>query len=235
MVLPEVSIIEDGALFMAVNLKSIQAPKLTKIGLGSLTACSLLEVLEVPMLAHIGGNAIAATNLVHLNLPQIVSLGNNCLSFNFKLETLELGETLKTIKENVIQKCADIRTLTVHALVPPTIDQYTFSQENFSSIILVVPPAALEAYEAHPHWKRFNRIQTTSIDAAISANKLQYSMLQEGVLLSGLEPGCHVALYSLGGELIFSDTARANEMQIELPAKGVYLIRACGQTLKVSK
>lgn len=64
---------------------------------------------------------------------------------------------------------------------------------------------------------------------------LQPTVSLNGSLLTinGVEPGDHVAIYDATGKLYLRTTSTANSLTVDLPSKGVYIVKTKGSVVKV--
>ena len=54
------------------------------------------------------------------------------------------------------------------------------------------------------------------------------------VHITGIQPGQPLRIYNLTGQLVYSDIAKSSEEQIPLTMRGVYVVVAGDQTMKIS-
>lgn len=84
-----------------------------------------------------------------------------------------------------------------------------------------------------------NRRTLIALDGSVSSvtgvMHLQPTVSLNGSLLTinGVEPGDHVAIYDATGKLYLRTTSTANSLTVDLPSKGVYIVKTKGSVVKV--
>jgi hypothetical protein len=75
--------------------------------------------------------------------------------------------------------------------------------------------------------------QTNSVGSTNSAANLIYYVSNGNLILNGLKTGESVQLYGMDGKLLKQQKSLNSILQITLPARGIYLVRLQGKTIKV--
>lgn len=109
------------------------------------------------------------TSLTKLYALKSLTIGDNVTEIpanaftNTALTTLELGRGLKTIGENAFRNASgSITSISVNALLPPTVSENAFVSAVYSKATLTVPPMSLDAYKEADVWKNFTSIEAST-------------------------------------------------------------------------
>ena len=151
-----------------------------------------------------------------------------------KLTTIELPSTMETIGMAAFLNSPEIKTVTCHAVVPPTFT-VTFVDAFLDSVCsvatLIVPAGSEEAYKNATFWKDFTVI-TTQTDPTTALNNqneeivLIYSK-NNTIYFNNLTTTYQI--FNVSGKLIYEGT----ESSLTLP-KDTYIIRANNHTVKIA-
>ena len=165
--------------------------------------------------------------LQELNIPEgVTEIGDAAFYGCSYLEDLVLPSSLQTIGDNCFSLCSKLERIIVNAAIPPAIEAKTFYEVN-RSIPVYVPKGSLEAYKADTYWSEFRLLDddpatVLSLEAdnsgCYAANGMLYN--PNGVSLN---------VYNMQGVLIYT----GNATKIEMPAKGVYILKTPTTTEKV--
>ena len=151
-----------------------------------------------------------------------------------ELTTIELPSTMETIGMAAFLNSPEIKTVTCHAVVPPTfkvtaIDVFLDSVCSVST--LIVPAGSVDAYKNARFWKDFANIitiptePTTDLKNQTEEEVLIYSN-GNTIYFDGLSTEYKV--FNISGKLIYKGT----ETSLSLP-KGSYIVRINNQVAKV--
>ena len=93
----------------------------------------------------------------------VIGIGTEAFYFSGGLTSVTIPATVTTIGELAFGNCADLMTITCHALTPPSIVADNFvcdytGVDLYEQTHLFVPNESLEAYQSHEEWGRFTRI-----------------------------------------------------------------------------
>ena len=165
--------------------------------------------------------------LQELNIPEgVTEIGDAAFYGCSYLEDLVLPSSLQTIGDNCFSLCSKLERIIVNAAIPPAIEAKTFYEVN-RSIPVYVPKGSLEAYKADTYWSEFRLLDddpatVLSLEAdnsgCYAANGMLYN--PNGVSLN---------VYNMQGTLIYT----GNATKIEMPAKGIYILKTPTTTEKV--
>lgn len=165
--------------------------------------------------------------LQELNIPEgVTEIGDAAFYGCSYLADLVLPSSLQTIGDNCFSLCSKLGRIIVNAAVPPVVEAKTFYEVD-RSIPVYVPKGSLEAYKADTYWSEFRLLDddpatVLSLEAdnsgCYAANGMLYN--PNGVSLN---------VYNMQGVLIYTGDAT----KIEMPAKGIYILKTPITTEKV--
>lgn len=142
------------------------------------------------------------------------------------LEELVLPSSLQTIGDNGFAACSNLKRIIVSAAIPPTIEAKTFYEVD-RSIPVYVPEGSLEAYKADAYWSEF-RLYDNDPSGIISPQKDNSGCYAANGLLYN-PSGADLNVYNMQGVLIYT----GNATEIELPSRGIYILKTPTATRKV--
>ena len=150
-----------------------------------------------------------------------------------KLTTIELPSTMETIGMAAFLNSPEIKTVTCHAVVPPTFT-VTFVDAFLDSVCsvatLIVPAGSEEAYKNATFWKDFAVI-TTQTDPTTALNNQNEEIVliysnNNTIYFNNLTTTYQI--FNVSGKLIYEGT----ESSLTLP-NGTYIVRINNQNTKV--
>lgn len=165
--------------------------------------------------------------LQELNIPEgVTEIGDAAFYGCSYLEDLVLPSSLQTIGDNGFSLCSKLGRIIVNAAVPPVVEAKTFYEVD-RSIPVYVPKGSLEAYKADAYWSEFRLLDDDP--AAVLSPEADNSgcYAANGMLYN--PNGVSLNVYNLQGVLIYT----GNATKIEMPAKGIYILKTPTTTEKV--
>ena len=150
-----------------------------------------------------------------------------------KLTTIELPSTMETIGMAAFLNSPEIKTVTCHAVVPPTFTVTfvdAFLDEVCSVATLIVPAGSEEAYKNATFWKDFAVI-TTQTDPTTALNNQNEEIVliysnNNTIYFNNLTTTYQI--FNVSGKLIYEGT----KSSLTLP-NGTYIVRINNQNTKV--
>lgn len=118
-------------------------------------------VVNYPNLTSIGTCAYNTTSISRIeNLGSITTiLGGNTIEATFgncaKLYFVRLPATLTSIGKQAFYGCKALETFICESVVPPSLNETTFSSTN-STFVIYVPDDSVEAYKAAANWSAYS-------------------------------------------------------------------------------
>lgn len=151
-----------------------------------------------------------------------VSLGNTLTSIGYGsfyqcsgLILLEIPSTVTSIEEYAFTGCTGLRTLRCEAVVPPTVNENSFSEATYGEAKLEVPEDGLSAYRNDDVWSKFANLSILGVDA-VFGNEANAEVFYD--------------IYDIQGILVKQACGRIDVKQLE---PGVYILRGATTTVKV--
>jgi hypothetical protein len=157
--LPEsVSTIGNSAFYSCYNLKTVKMPQNAEsMGEMVFAMCRSLEEISIP----VGITSVKkysfynCTSLKSVLIPDVISIDQAAFFNCSSLLEIELMGSLETIGMMAFRSCSSLSTITIHAVVPPSLDSYVFSGCSRISAILV-PPESVKDYKSASGWSDYS-------------------------------------------------------------------------------
>jgi len=164
----------------------------------------------------------------------------------FKLETLNIASTVRTIGDYAFLRCTSLTTINMTSTNPPTINEKTFYGVNRAKVTVNVPEGTAQFYKA-AGWTGFNMFEggnPVSIASTDSATDNRYGIrftinpVSEQAEISVVLPSneraveMNVVIYDMTGNVVWTDKAsRVLTWDLRNPAgrfvaNGTYLVIA---------
>lgn len=149
-----------------------------------------------------------------------------------KLSSIRLSSKLREIGDGAFWSLFNLQYIYSYNPEPPIpVHSEVFPFADVSDVILYVPEGSLEAYLAAPAWKGFkNIIEMPSASAKlVDASEINVVAQNGCIVANGFDGDEVIEVYSVSGQLVYKGT----ETTINVPTKGIYIVRVAGQTFKV--
>lgn len=165
--------------------------------------------------------------LQELNIPEgVTEIGDAAFYGCSYLEDLVLPSSLQTIGDNCFSLCSKLERIIVNAAIPPAIEAKTFYEVN-RSIPVYVPKGSLEAYKADTYWSEFRLLDDDPATVISPEEDNSGCYAANGMIFN--PNGVSLNVYNMQGVLIYT----GNATKIEMPAKGIYILKTPTTTEKV--
>ena len=165
--------------------------------------------------------------LQELNIPEgVTEIGDAAFYGCTYLEDLVLPSSLQTIGDNCFSLCSKLGRIIVNAAIPPAIEAKTFYEVD-RSIPVYVPKGSLEAYKADTYWSEFRLLDDDPATVISPEEDNSGCYAANGMIFN--PNGVSLNVYNLQGTLIYT----GNATKIEMPAKGIYILKTPTTTEKV--
>ena len=177
------------------------------------------------------------SSLASINIPNgVSSIGRDAFNSCFDLATITLPFSITAIGEYAFKACTGLTKVTVEWETPLEVPDNVFEQVNTSDVTLFVPTGTASLYHDADVWMDFDIIEYVfSGNARRDVTCYVSAWTQNGILyITGLTPGKPLYIYNLAGQLIYSGIAKADEVRIPLVWRGVCILVAGEQHLKIN-
>lgn len=174
-------------------------------------------------------------NMVAVTLPAgLARVGRYAFQGCKLLSELTLPEAAVEVGTNAFADCNALDAVHCLANEPMRLSRY---YDPFTLIgrqaqmTLYVPSGTAEAYRAASVWSGFGQIveEESGVDAPWSDPAMAVVVDGRTLHVTGTGAGARIAVYSVSGAVVSLGTAST----VSVPAAGVYIVRADGQTVKV--
>jgi hypothetical protein len=162
-VLPGVTELGEWA-FGNSGLVAVNFPEVRYVGEMAFQYCLSLESVNLPKAVTIGEGAFINGSyygdpgkLASVNLgDSLETIGRHAFIYCAKLESLVLPATVTHIGEQAFGASCGIKTLTVKAITPPSVEHSLYGLFGAGSIeTIYVPAGSVAAYQAAPEWEEY--------------------------------------------------------------------------------
>lgn len=142
-----------------------------------------------------------------------------------------IGNSTTDIGSYAFTNCAINEINSLNPIPPMLINQNVFDNTVYMNATLNVPIGAGEAYKSADGWKNFWNIQEVDFASVgnIETNKTKVIGDSGKIIVTGID-NTKVEIFNTSGQLIYSGT----DATINVPTKGIYIVRIGGKTFKVS-
>jgi len=244
-------------------LKSITIPNnVTSISDGAFSGCSALKTMLIPnSVSSIGANAFQyCSQLKYLYFPENLSvIGQFAFSGCSSLDSIGIPVGLTAINLGVFSGCSGLRIVTVPYTVtvigwnafsgcsaltkiycksstPPSVVSNSFTDVNMATCKLYVSRWTINAYRNAAIWGDFTNIieeVITPVSRISSTGTFVYNE-GEAVVISGVEVGSEINLFSESGTLLASIVADKEIVRLNISKGQIYLIQISDKIFKVA-
>lgn len=234
----------EGAAFENCHLlTSIDIPNsVTYIGDLAFSGCSNLHAVTMSSSVNTTGGTVFADckKLTSIIIPNSLNRISGLMFGRCSgLTSITIPESITRIDHWAFQECSGLSSIYSLSSIPVDIDKSpgVFYGVDTTTCILYVPKGSKALYQAAPQWKAFQNIvemddNTAAANDASLAN-VQAVVKQGKLELSGLEAKADVVIYNMQGIELASAEGKEGALSIDLPARGVYVVRVGKQSIKV--
>ena len=228
--------IGDHAFYDCKNIESIIIPNsVTTIGHRAFENCFRLTSITIPnSVTSIGNYAFyGCTGLASIEIPNSVTSIGWCTFYGCSsLTSITIPKNVTNIGNWAFKDCTGLASIYLLSETPPYVEDYNFTESQYSNMLLYVPIGTLETYQSASTWKNFQNIQefdATGIND-VNASSVAIEVTANGISLSNAE-GAKVDVYTLNGVLVRKiENYKGEEIILD---KGVYLVRVNSNTIKI--
>jgi len=157
-------------------------------------------------------------------------------SFYFsKLNSIFIPSSVDTIGSGAFYNCSALQSIITNSAVPANLTNSIDVFYNLnSSCILYVPYGAKTQYQNADQWNGISKI-VESTTAVNNPNEIKFTTYTYNgqLIVSNVDIDKSIEVYTLAGTLVSHTTANSKTTVINLPAKGIYIIKVGNQNLKI--
>ena len=245
------------------GLTEITIPNsVTSIGGGAFGYCSGIKEVTIPSSVSVLGNsAFAGCNGLKINVCNgITTIGddftfNGCSGvteiitpnsvINIKysafdgcsdLKSITIGSKVENIESGAFDECKNIEEVNSLNTTPPAITERTFAYETYDKATLYVPTGCRNIYWLHPYWEDFFEIkekdfQTGITNPTIEDNEQTFEIANGKIHF--IKDGENVYIYNIDGTIVYKGVSQCGKT-VEVPAKGIYIVKSGSYSTKVA-
>ena len=152
------------------------------------------------------------------------------------LTDVTIGSMVTDVKSLYWRRYVDnLKTLQLQCATPPSVNDEGFDDYQYANLNVYVPEGSLDAYKADDVWKNFLNLwegDPTGI-SGVEALGGQGVKVDNGNIVVDNATG-RVSVYDAAGTLVKSVMSDGNRVEIAVPSRGVYIVRAGGKAVKVA-
>ena len=259
----DITEIKNYTFYNCDNLASVSMQNnVTLIGESAFRSCTNLASVNIPnSVTSIGESAFSScTNLASVNIPNsVTSIGKSAFEYCSNLESVKIPNRVKFVEPYTFNKC-NLKTIVLGVEVN-TIENRAFYSTNLTDITslnpkpphfyndsynapkvsdffgyvadkatLYVPKEALKSYMNSDVWKEFRKIKAIENGNVrdVADDAVNVSAKEGNIVVNGTDNAV-ITVYNTNGQLVYSGTDNV----INVPSKGIYIVRVSGQTFKV--
>lgn len=231
--LPETLEFLGNYAFQNTSIKSINFPAAIEVIPSSVAyACTKLKNITIAEgITMLNEGCFRVTAIKEIVVPNsVTTIGTAVFDGCTLLQNVTLGSGIKKIGLKAFNGLKNISAITSLAQTPPTLGSTAkypaFTEDVMKNATLYVPKEAMGAYKAADIWKNFEKFgdsevgEITSEDAGVFVSGLTVSIPEDKI----------VQIFNMSGIAVYN----GNGGVIDLPAKGIYILRINGKTLKLA-
>jgi hypothetical protein len=181
---------------------------------------------------------LPVTKSGYYSIPSTVKIiGAYSFYYCSKLTNISIPASVTTIGEAAFYNCNGLTSLVASSQAPIDItnSESVFFNVDMSKCTLYVPMGTKSTYQASNQWNGFSKIveiatDVKSVDEIVFSVKCSNNQLQ----ISNVEVGKSIHVFNLSGVEIANVISNDGKTIIDLPSKGIYIVRVDNQSVKIS-
>ncbi|MGC9151407.1 MAG: leucine-rich repeat protein [Microbacter sp.] len=167
----------------------------------------------------------------------LTSLNSWDFAYCTGITSVTIPSSVTTIYDNVFNGCSGLTSIYANKSTPVDLSSSlnVFSGVNYSTCTLYVPTGSKTLYQAANQWQNFTNIVEHTVTATtnITESKVKVSVQNHQAVITGMNGGEEVTLYTVHGLTLAHQTAKAESLILGLPSQGVYVVRVGDKSFKV--
>lgn len=167
-------------------------------------------------------------NISSIEIPNsVTTIGYEAFQWT-SIKTVTIPPSVESIGSDAFD-CETMAQVKSTGTIPPSIQDDTFTTDCYINGTLFIPKGTLSAYKA-TRWNNFLNIQEMDFGGVDSVKDDAVSVTAKdcSIIVNGTDNAV-AEVYNLSGQLVYSGT----DTVINVPSKGIYIVRVSGQTFKV--
>lgn len=167
-------------------------------------------------------------NISSIEIPNsVTTIGYEAFQWT-SIKTITIPPSVESIGSDAFD-CETMAQVKSTGTIPPSIQDDTFTTDCYINGTLFIPKGTLSAYKA-TRWNNFLNIQEMDFGGVDSVKDDAVSVTaKDGSIIVNGTDNAVAEVYNLSGQLVYSGT----DTVINVPSKGIYIVRVSGQTFKV--
>ena len=164
----------------------------------------------------------------------VTSLGAYSFYFS-KLSSIFIPSSVTAIGSATFYNCTNLKSIYTNSALPINLGNSVDVFYNINSACtLYVPYGSKAQYQAAPQWNEISKVveATTAVENP-SEVRFTAHVLNGQLLVSNVDAKNSVEVYTLAGKLVSQTNAKGETLTINLPTKGIYVVRVGNQKVKV--
>ncbi len=203
----------------------------------SMPALSILDLQDVSIVGYTG---LIDTTLFRSAVIVKTFPANTLPLTSFKnkitLTSITLPASLIDIQNEAFKNCTNLDSITLNNPIPIDLSSTTevFEGVDKSTCVLAVPAGSESVFRSAAVWQDFLDItNATGVQNTLANNTFQVNVQNGQAILTGLSLGEIITIYNLQGTAIYIQQANSEMVSINLPVRGVYVVKVGNQSVKI--
>lgn len=152
------------------------------------------------------------------------------------LKSITIGSKVENIESETFYECKNIEAVNSLNTTPPAITERTFAYETYDKATLYVPTGYRNIYWLHPYWEDFFEIKEKDFPTGISNptiedNEQAFEIVDGKIHFT--KDGENVYIYNIDGTIVYKGVSQCGKT-VEVPAKGIYIVKSGNYSTKVT-
>jgi len=164
----------------------------------------------------------------------VTSLGAYSFYFS-KLSSIFIPSSVTTIGNAAFYNCTALQSIITNSASPVNLSNSVDVFYNINSACtLYVPYGSKTQYQAAPQWSEISKVveATTAVENPAEV-KFTVHVSNGQLIVSNIDGKNSIEVYTLAGKLVSQTITNGETMAINLPKKGIYIVRVGNQNTKI--